>query len=150
MRRTSLVLIAVFAVGLPSCKQDAPPTNAAAGQATASGAPFEVTVTPPAPATVGAAVAATVRLVPKNGYKVNLEYPTKLTVQAPAAGAPQSQELAKKEATKLTAAEAVFTPKTTFSAAGEHRVAATFKFSVCTDKVCEMKSEKLSWTAAIK
>lgn len=148
LRSTFFVLLTAVTVALASCKQEA--SSPAGNAAAASGASFTVVVTPPSPGKVNTPVVAAVKLEPKNGYKINLEYPTKLTVQAPGGAVPASQVLAQKDAKRFAAAEAVFAPQTTFSAAGEHRVAATFKFSVCTDKVCEMKTEKLSWTASVK
>ena len=120
--------------------------TAPGGPARAEAKPYEVTLVPPAGVKVGSAAETKVRLVPRGGYKVNLEYPIKLEVKGPQAAAPVQQTLGAKQARKLDKGEAVFTPSATLSAAGQHRFSATFKFSVCTDKQCELKTETLNWT----
>ena len=114
-----------------------------------AGKPYAVSGLAPSGAS-GQPIAATIKLVPRAPYKVNLEYPTKLTVEGPAAAAPAKQVLKAKDATRLSKAEAVFKPTVKIQSSGKHSFSATFKFSVCTKELCELKTEKLSWVAAVK
>ncbi|MCC6746489.1 MAG: hypothetical protein IT371_02460 [Deltaproteobacteria bacterium] len=125
------------------------PAGGGGAKETAS-AMYEVKLDPPAATAVGQAAVATVRLLPKGGYKVNLEYPIKLTVTGPAAATPARLELVGKDAARFDKTEAQFKPSVKLGAAGAHAFKATFKFSVCTDKQCELKSEELQWVAKVQ
>jgi hypothetical protein len=97
---------------------------------------------------VGEPLVATIRLEPRGPYKVNLEYPTKLTVSGPPAATPRRLELRAKDAARLDKGAGVFKPAVKLAEGGKHPFAATFKFSVCTEELCELKTEKLTWTAS--
>jgi hypothetical protein len=97
---------------------------------------------------VGQVLSATITLEPRAPYKVNLEYPIKLTVSGPAAAAPRRLQLGKKDATRLDKAAGVFRPAAKLMERGEHEFSAVFKFSVCTEELCELLNEKLTWIAS--
>jgi hypothetical protein len=118
--------------------------------ASAEAKPYAIAVKGPAAGKVGAALAATIQVTPKGEYKMNLEFPTKLKVSGPAAASPQQLELTAKQATKLTKAELLLKPTFKVSAAGSHTFKGTLRFSVCTEKQCEIKTEPVSWTVAVK
>jgi hypothetical protein len=117
--------------------------------ASAEAKPYALTVKGPSAGKVGAALAATIQVTPKGEYKMNLEFPTKLRVSGPAAASPQQLELTAKQATKLTKAELLLRPAFKVSAAGSHTFKGTLRFSVCTEKQCEIKTEPVSWTVAV-
>ncbi|MCA9672681.1 MAG: hypothetical protein KC503_44105 [Myxococcales bacterium] len=154
----ALACIAALVLSLSACKnggsKPAPASSLSAGQPAGSGSgsaapaskPYTLTVDAPAPGAVGAALVATVKLVPRGGYKVNLEYPTKLIVRAAAAAKPE-QTLTSKDAAEFSAKRALFKPGVTLSKAGKHAVKAELKFSVCTASLCELKRETLTWNA---
>jgi hypothetical protein len=139
------VAVALLAVCCAGCKRD-PAEGQAAGSAADKS--YRVTVEPPAAGRVGEALVATIRLEPRGIYKVNLEYPTKLTVSGPAAATPRRLELRAKDAAKLDKGVGVFKPAVKLAEGGKHPFTATFKFSVCTEELCELKTEKLTWTAS--
>lgn len=104
---------------------------------------FKLTVEAPG-GKVGEQLAATVKVVPRGVYKVNLEYPHKLQVTAPEASSPKALKLTTKDA-KLSEAELSFKPAFKLSAAGDHTFEGKVRFSVCTKKQCEIKAEKVKW-----
>ncbi|MCB9556066.1 MAG: hypothetical protein H6707_08180 [Deltaproteobacteria bacterium] len=139
--------VAVLSLGW-GCKRS---TAAQAAEATPPGAEnYRVTVKAPSSIKVGETAVAQVALVPQQGYKVNLEYPTKLTVSGPKAASPSSQVLRKKDAKRFDKSMALFTPSAKITAAGKHRFTAELAFSVCTDQECQLKTAKINWTAAAK
>lgn|GEM_PF-6423418 len=114
------------------------------------GKTYRVDITPPKEGKAGEDLVATVTLVPLGEYKVNQEYPTKLSATAASGVKPATLVLKKKEAASFSEKSAVFKPAFVAGTAGKYRVDAVFKFSVCTEKVCELKTEKLHWFAAAK
>lgn len=149
MRRRSLpalppllLALALAGLGLGAC-------NAKRGGNQAPGPPFALTVEAPAEGRAGTELAATVRVVPRGRYKINLEYPTKLKVQGPAAATPRETTLTAKQAAKLDASVILFKPAFRLGAAGDHAFSGTIRFSVCTDEQCEIKNEKVAWTAKV-
>jgi hypothetical protein len=112
--------------------------------------PFTVVVTAPSPASAGVEQAATVTLKPQGAYKVNDEYPISLTVTGPPGADPKTRVLAQKDAAVFSAKEAVFKPSFKVGTPGDHRFQAVFKFSVCTEHQCELKTETLSWVAKVQ
>lgn len=115
----------------------------------AQGEPFKLSVQPPAPGKVGGQFEAGVTVVPQGGYKVNLEYPTKLQITGPEAASPRGVTLTAKQAAKLTEAEMLFKPSFKISSAGDHTFKGALRFSVCTEKQCEIKNEKVKWVARV-
>jgi hypothetical protein len=109
------------------------------------------TVTLAAPARVGKGAQGTVVLevTPKAGWKLNKEFPTKLTVTEPA-----GVKVAKKE---QTVADAVaFADKAgrwqvqfQSDSAGAKDFTGVLKFAVCTDTSCDPKKEELAWNVAV-
>jgi hypothetical protein len=152
-----LALVLAFAVSACSsakeARAEAPPPAAApraAAGARAEGQGFIVEVTPPATAAVGTAAKARVVLKPTSGYKVNKEFPTKLTVTAPAGVEVAKATQAGADAAKLAEDECVFEVAFTPKEAGDKKFEAAFKFAVCTTETCDPKSEKLAWTVPVK
>ena len=112
--------------------------------------PYAVTVTPPEVASMGAPVSARIKVEPRGGYKINLEYPARLVVQGPLGAAPMRQVILKGDAVTLNDKELVMAPAVTLGKGGEHRFSGKLSFSVCTERVCEVKSEQLSWIVKVK
>jgi hypothetical protein len=111
--------------------------------------PYALTVKGPASGKLNAPLVATIRVLPKGGYKMNLEFPTKLKVAGPASATPPQLELTAKQAAKLTKAELLLKPTFKVNAPGVHAFAGTLRFSVCTEKLCELKSEAVKWTVSV-
>jgi hypothetical protein len=109
------------------------------------------TVTLAAPAQVGKGAQGTVVLevTPKKGWKLNKEFPTKLTVVEPA-----GVKVSKKEQTVADAvafADQVGRWQVHFQAdsPGGKDFTGVFKFAVCTDTSCDPKKEELAWKVAV-
>jgi hypothetical protein len=135
------MFLAGLAAGLVGCERN---TVAAAGRSTAS---YALSVTDPAPVKAGSRATARVRVVPRGAYKINLEFPLKLKVSGPAAASPRELLLTKKQAAKLSKAELLLKPAFKLTGPGRHVFKGTLRFSVCTDAQCEIKTEKVAWTA---
>jgi hypothetical protein len=109
------------------------------------------TVTLAAPAKVGKGAQASVLLEvhPKAGWKLNKEFPTKLTVNEPA-----GVKVAKKEQTVADAvsfAEKSGKWQVQFQAdsPGGKDFTGVLKFAVCTETSCDPKKEQLAWNVAV-
>lgn len=131
--------------GLSACaERGAPPPGVSAGGASVS---YALQVKDPSPVSPGAASIAEVSVTPKGEYKMNLEFPMKLSIKAPAGAAPRALEMKAKDAAKLTEAQLLLRPQLKLEAAGKHQVQGTLRFSVCTKKQCEVKTEQVKWVA---
>lgn len=139
---TTLVILVLAVAG---CKG-----GEGAGGTTKKGDNYTLTVTPPAPGKKGQPVSAMVQVLPQNGYKINLEYPTKLTATAPAGAAPGTLKLSAKQATALLEHELKFRPTFTVSKAGTLSFSGKLKFSVCTDQLCHFHDEAIAWDTRVE
>jgi len=110
----------------------------------------------PADAKAGAEVLAKVLVIPTDKYKVNKEFPTKLTlaktdgvaIAKDTFTAGGSDQL-KGDADAFEDKQLVFTVKLT-PTAGNHTVSGTFKFAVCDKDTCLAKKEQISIAVAAK
>lgn len=129
-----------------------------AGEAEASAQPaaqgsyredsFDLSLEVPKELEVGKPAEATVVLQAKKPYKVNDEYPIKLTVKdSPGLGLTGTIG---KDRVTLEAQRAVmkvsFTPQT----AGEHSLGGRFAFSVCTDERCLIEKRDLGVRVVVR
>jgi hypothetical protein len=87
---------------------------------------------------------AKIHIAPGTGYHVNKDYPTKLTMNAPAG--------ATVEKPKQTVAEAGADFEVTYTCteAGQKTFTGELKFAVCTATTCDPKKEKVSFTVDVK
>ena len=91
----------------------------------------------------------TVRVVPKEPWHMNLDFPTSLKVEAPETVTLSKDDLKKADAQldeKACQFDVAFTP----SAAGEQTFTGKFKFAVCQDEACSPVTEDLEFKAAVK
>ena len=93
---------------------------------------------------------AKITVVPTNGYKMNLEYPTKVSITAPEGVTLEKAKLAKADAAKLDKASAQFDVAFTSASAGKKTFTGEMKFAVCTEETCENKVEQLSFVVDVK
>ncbi len=110
----------------------------------------------PPDAKAGAEVIAKVVVIPSDKYKVNKEFPTKLTLTPPAGVAIAKAEMkaggadeSKGDADALDDRQLVFSVKLT-PEAGNHTIDGTFKFAVCDKDTCLAKKEQISIAVAAK
>ena len=75
---------------------------------------------------------------------LNASDPLRLTVKAPKG---EAVVMRQKDAKKMTKSEVLLLPAAKLEAAGEHKYTAEFRFSVCTEKHCELKRKELTWVA---
>ncbi|MFN0245712.1 MAG: hypothetical protein ACKV2T_02315 [Kofleriaceae bacterium] len=110
----------------------------------------------PADAKAGAEVTAKILVIPSEKYKVNKEFPTKLTLTPPAGvtlakaemkagGADESKGDADAFEDKQLAFSVKLTPQP-----GNHKITGTFKFAVCDKDVCLAKKEQIELVVAAK
>jgi hypothetical protein len=98
-----------------------------------------------APAKVSAKGSATISVEPTDGFKMNLEYPTKVTLKAPDGVTLEKSKLSAKDASKLDKTGAVFNVAFTASEPGKKTVTGELRFAVCTDNECLPKTEAVSF-----
>lgn len=159
--RTFSALVLVVAACSNSPAQAEPPLAAPPAAASGSekdkkagphaeGQGFVVDVQLPAGVQVGTAAKAKVVLKPTSGYHVNKDFPTALTVSAPAGVEVGRPKLGAKDAAQFEEAGAVFEVEFLPKEAGTKDFTAIFKFAVCTATTCDPKNEKLAWSVPIK
>ncbi len=95
------------------------------------------------PARAGQAARATVKLVTKNGFHVNKDYPIALDVAGSEGVSVDKAKLAKGDVKLTGETEASFDVGFKAGKAGKAQLEATFRFAVCTDKDCFPAKEKV-------
>jgi hypothetical protein len=111
---------------------------------------YDLLVQPPADAKAGQEGAVTVKVVPKQPWHMNLDFPTSLKMQAPEGVTLVNAEQKKADAVKLDEENCEFAVKFTPSAAGEQSFTGKFKFAVCQDEACAPVTEELEFKVAVK
>jgi hypothetical protein len=111
---------------------------------------YTLSVDVPAEVASGAEGAVRVTVQPKSGWKLNQEFPTKLTVVAPSGVTLKKAKLRKGDAAHFSEKKGAFEVKFTATEVGDKDFRAKFKFAVCTDKSCDPKTEKLAWTVTVE
>jgi len=132
------------------CKDKGPGKTPAKRAVAAKAKRYRIGVIAPKGVPKGGTAIAAVSLKALEPYKVNLEYPLKLTVTGPSDVEPQTEVMGKKDAALFNKREVVLKPSCTVSNSGEHTFKAELRFSVCTAELCELKTEKLTWVARVE
>lgn len=101
-------------------------------------------------ATAGKEGQVTVRVVPKDPWHMNLDFPTSLEVAAPAGVEVAKAAQKKADALELDEDSCAFAVKFTPTAAGEQSFTGKFKFAVCQDEACSPVTEELEFKVAVK
>lgn len=125
----------------------------AAAPATVDGAKdtsFSVTLLQPPDVAGGTETVATVKVKPGAGYKMNHEYPTKLTLAPTDGVTPAKTPLLKGDAANFDDHELAFSVKLTPTKPGTYTVQGTLAFAVCTDATCDPKTEKIAINVVAK
>ena len=91
-----------------------------------------------------------VRVVPKQPWHMNLDFPTSLAIGAPDGVTLAKQELKKGDADKLDENSAEYSVKFTPAAAGDKAFTGKFKFAVCQDEACSPVTEEVAFKVAVK
>ena len=106
---------------------------------------YVVSASVPESSKMGAESVVTINLLPKTGWKINQEYPTKLKVTVPKGVAIAKDTLAAADAGTFSEKTAVFEVKLNPSSTGPQAITAEFRFAVCTDATCDPKKADLAW-----
>lgn len=116
-----------------------------------------LTIQAPTDAKAGTESVATIVVTPDGPYKINTEFPTKLTLETPegvtiakATYKAGGHDKAKGDADAFTEKQLAFSVKLTPAASGTHTINGTFKFAVCDKDVCLAKKELISIAVAAK
>lgn len=114
-----------------------------------AGSNYKMSVSAPAAKTSVKSVAK-IKVEPTDGYKMNLEYPTKVTINAPEGVTLEKAKQTKADAVKLDKGSAEFDVAFTAAAAGKKTFTGEMKFAVCTADTCDAKVEQISFTVDVK
>ncbi|HEV7556040.1 MAG TPA: hypothetical protein VGO00_11320 [Kofleriaceae bacterium] len=111
----------------------------------------------PADTTAGADVVAKVTVTPSSGFHVNLEYPTKLTLDStPGVTIPKAElkaggrDKSKGDADALDEQKLAFLVHLTADKTGSYTINGSFKFAVCDKDQCLPKREPIKIVVAAK
>src|SRR5688572_10369363 len=106
-----------------------------------AGSNYKVNVSAPA-AKVSTRSIATIKVEPTDGFKMNLEYPTKVTLTAPEGVTLEKAKITvkDKDALRIDKASAQFDVAYTADKPGKKTITGEVKFAVCTDDECVPKS----------
>ena len=111
---------------------------------------YTVSLAAPGAVTAGGEGAATVKVVPKGVWKLNDEFPTKLTVTAPAGVSVKKAEQKVKDAVSFGEKEGRWSVEFTAQSAGDKAFKGVVKFAVCTPESCIPKKEELAWNVKVE
>lgn len=116
-----------------------------------AGSNYELSVKAPAAKTSVKSV-ATIKVVPTNGYKMNLEYPTKVTLNAPEGVTLAKAKLTKadSDAVKVDKGSVEFSVEYTAATAGKKTITGEAKFAVCTESECLNQVAPVSFAVDVK
>lgn len=116
----------------------------------------KLAVEAPADAKAGTEVTAKILVTPVGPYKINKEFPTKLTLETPTGVTIAKAQLtagghdqSKGDADAFEDKQLAFTVKLT-PTSGNHTINGTFKFAVCDKDTCLAKKEQISIAVAAK
>ncbi|MEM9462886.1 MAG: hypothetical protein AAGF11_52580 [Myxococcota bacterium] len=111
---------------------------------------YALHIEPPAESSTGQQAEVVVRVVPKEPWHMNLDFPTSLKVTPPTGLSLASADLKKGDARKLDDSTCEFAVQFTPKEAGEHTVTGKFKFAVCQDEACSPVTEDVEFKVAVK
>jgi hypothetical protein len=125
------------------------PAQGGATRTRAETAEYVVQVSAPAKVASGAASTVTVTLVPKGEWKLNMDFPTRLIVEAPADVKVAKADQRRPDAVEFVDERGEFKVSFTPGAQGARAFKAQFRFAVCTDETCDPKREELAWVVDV-
>lgn len=123
-------------------------TLAMTGTAFADGK-YNLSVNAPKSAKASTRTTATVKVEPAGGYKMNLDYPTKLSVTAPEGVKLEKAKLTKADGrvdTKSVEFDVAFTAETK----GKKAFTGELKFAVCTENDCIPQVQAVSFEVEVQ
>lgn len=98
----------------------------------------------------GEKTVAHVHITPGAGYHVNKDYPTTLSLTAPAGVTLDKVKQTAKDAAKLVETEAQFDVAYTAAKPGKQTVTGELKFAVCSANTCDPKKSPVSFQIDVR
>jgi hypothetical protein len=129
---------------------DGPTGNPAVVAGGADPARYTLSIEPPSDVAVGQPGVVKIKVLPKDPWHMNLEYPTKLAVAAPEGVTLAKPELGKADAIALTEETCEFDVAFTATSQGEQAFSGKFKFAICQDEACSPVQEDIRFQVAVK
>lgn len=142
-----LLLVVIAALGCSTSSESPGSEAAVPGPA---GNPFQVEVQAPEKAAVGAEATTKVVVTPRNGFKINVDYPAKLVLSDIPAGTKVAESTVTKGQMQVEKARLVVPVRFTSESPGEKLFNGELRFSVCNPQTCQMPREQVSWTTVIE
>ncbi len=150
MKAQNIVVVAVFLLLCGALGWGCSTGSEAPGTETevpvAGGDPYQLEVKAPATAKVGQEATTEVIVTPRNGFKINLEYPAKLVIKSVPEGAKVPVTTLRKGQMSMEKTRLSAPVRFTVDAPGEKTFEGEFRFGVCNDQGCQMPREKIRWT----
>ena len=123
---------------------------AVGGKTVADTPSYQITLAVPGKVGKGAQGTVTLEVVPKKGWKLNKEFPTKLTVSEPAGVKVKKKDQTVTDAVSFAEKSgARWAVEFQADSAGDKAFTGLFKFAVCTDTSCDPKKEQLAFNVAV-
>lgn len=114
-----------------------------------AGSNYKLSLDAPKTAKVSTKSQAKVKVEPTEGYKMNLEFPTKLTLTAPDGVTLEKTKIAAGDV-RIDKKAAEFDIVFTATSPGKKAFTGEVKFAVCTDKDCLPQVEKVAFEVEVK
>jgi hypothetical protein len=116
----------------------------------ADSAAYTVTLAVPSSVPTGGQGSVALEIVPKKGWHMNKEFPTKLTVVAPSGVSVARPEQSAKDAVAFDDTHGRWSIDFSATAAGDKAFTGKIKFAVCTESSCDPKKEELAWNVKVE
>ena len=110
---------------------------------------YVLTISAPRRARAGESVVTKIKVTPTAPYKINLEYPTWLSLNAPEGVLPRTMAIKADGAARHSPSEILFEPRFTVHNGGGHRISGELRFSVCKDQLCDLEQVPVAWDTEV-
>jgi hypothetical protein len=115
-----------------------------------AGSNYKMELKAPASAKKGEKAAAKIHIEGTDGFHVNLEYPMKLTVDAPSGVTLDKSKQIGRDAVKFAKEGTDFAIGFTSAETGKKAFKGEFKFAVCTENNCSPTTEKIAFDVDVQ
>lgn len=119
------------------------------GKTVADTPTYKVILAAPSQVSKGAEGTVTLEILPKEGWKLNKEFPTKLTVNEPSGVKIKKKEQSVADAVSFADKSGKWTVQFQADSSGGKDFTGLVKFAVCTETSCDPKKEQLAWKVAV-
>lgn len=119
------------------------------GKTVADTPTYTVTLAAPAKVGKGSQGTVTLEILPKEGWKLNKEFPTKLTVNEPAGVKVKKKEQTVADAVAFADKSGKWAVEFQADSPGAKDFTGQVKFAVCTETSCDPKKEQLAFNVTV-